>query len=522
MAGVSTTNRSNSADADGVATVFNFTFFVYSASHIKVYSVLDDALTPITTGITKVINSSFIGGSVTFAVAPADAVGEILVRREVPYTQETEFSDITRYKESAIEEALNTIVLQVQQLAEESARTLKYTEAAAVTDATIETPVDDAVAVFDGLTGRLRAGATIATIEAAGAEAAAAAASAAAALVSEGNADVSEAAAAASAAAAAASAASGLYANILPLTFANSPFVPPQSAEGTLYRCDCTGGNIVINLSALSVYGEDTKFAFVKVDGGANTITVNRGGSDTINGATSLPIATQYETHAILGDFTTAAWIDIVQSTGIPDNAVTNAKLADMAQATFKMRAAGTGTGDPIDGTAAQALSALGVVARVKDTTRTPTGISELFAIPANATRITLISTAALSTNGTSGFAVRGVVSGTPKTTGYSGINSFTQNIAPLAGQSSQTNGMGGANASVAAQTYFIKTVLDLIDAATFTWGYVTEVASVSAADFTAKCQGSVSFSAALTQVGLYTLNGTDVFDGGIVTCYTE
>ena len=43
----------------------------------------------------------------------------------------------------------------------------------------------------------------------------------------------------------------------------------------------------------------------------------------------------------------------------IDDNAVTNTKLADMAAATFKMRALGAGTGDPIDGTAAQAKAAL-------------------------------------------------------------------------------------------------------------------------------------------------------------------
>lgn len=40
-------------------------------------------------------------------------------------------------------------------------------------------------------------------------------------------------------------------------------------------------------------------------------------------------------------------------------NGVTNAKLAQMAQATFKMRASGAGTGDPIDGTVAQAKAAL-------------------------------------------------------------------------------------------------------------------------------------------------------------------
>ena len=43
----------------------------------------------------------------------------------------------------------------------------------------------------------------------------------------------------------------------------------------------------------------------------------------------------------------------------IQDGAVTNALLDDMAEATFKMRAAGAGTGAPIDGTATQAKTAL-------------------------------------------------------------------------------------------------------------------------------------------------------------------
>lgn len=47
----------------------------------------------------------------------------------------------------------------------------------------------------------------------------------------------------------------------------------------------------------------------------------------------------------------------------IRDNVVGNAELADMPQATFKMRAAGAGTGDPIDGTPAQAKAALAIAA---------------------------------------------------------------------------------------------------------------------------------------------------------------
>jgi hypothetical protein len=206
MAGVSTTNRSNSAAADGVTTVFNFSFFVYSAADIKVYSVLDDVLTPITTGITKAINSSNIGGTVTFSVAPLTAVGDILIRREVPYTQLTEFADIARYKETAIEAALNTLVLEIQQLAEDVALAPKFNFTAGVTDTTIEEAVDGASLYFDGVTGRIKAGATQTEIANAQTYALAAAASATAAAGSASAASTSASAASTSASAASTSA----------------------------------------------------------------------------------------------------------------------------------------------------------------------------------------------------------------------------------------------------------------------------------------------------------------------------
>jgi hypothetical protein len=52
-----------------------------------------------------------------------------------------------------------------------------------------------------------------------------------------------------------------------------------------------------------------------------------------------------------------------VASASVPDGAVTNAKLADMAQSTIKGRAAGAGTGDPTDLSAAQVRDILGIPA---------------------------------------------------------------------------------------------------------------------------------------------------------------
>jgi hypothetical protein len=50
---------------------------------------------------------------------------------------------------------------------------------------------------------------------------------------------------------------------------------------------------------------------------------------------------------------------DLVSGGVVPDDSVTNAKLANMAQSTIKGRAAGAGTGDPTDLSASQVRSIL-------------------------------------------------------------------------------------------------------------------------------------------------------------------
>lgn len=141
------------------------------------------------------------------------------------------------------------------------------------------------------------------------------------------------------AAAAASSAAEGLYNDVITITAAQSPYVPTVAQEGTLFRLDMTAGAIVVNLSALSVYNEDMKFGFVKVDATGNSATINRGGTDTINGANSASIGIQFETHVLVGDLQTGTWIDTVQATGIPNGTVTNARLANMPALTVKANA---------------------------------------------------------------------------------------------------------------------------------------------------------------------------------------
>jgi hypothetical protein len=95
----------------------------------------------------------------------------------------------------------------------------------------------------------------------------------------------------------------------------------------------------------------------VEIDGDlslSGTMTSGSVPADRVNSGT-LDVLRSW---AYTGDVTSSAGFGTLT---IGNDAVTNAKLSNMVQGTFKMRAAGAGTGDPIDGTAAQAKTALAI-----------------------------------------------------------------------------------------------------------------------------------------------------------------
>lgn len=364
------------------------------------------------------------------------------------------------------------------------------------------------------------------------ASAAAAAASETAAGVSETNAAASEAAAAvseanaaASEAAAAAAAAGGLYGNILTIAFADSPFTPALAAEGTLYRCDATGGAIVINLSALSVYAEDTKFAFVKVDAGVNTVTINRGGTDTIDGGTSVVQDTQYEVNAYLGDLGSGTWSRSVQTTGIANGSVTLAKLANI-DATTNGKVIGkiSGNGVPVlvdildeDAMSSNSASALPTQQSVKAyvdtavdavkvvsaTQNTTSGTAfDFTGIPSTVTQIDVVLIG-VSLSGTDNLLVQ-IGDGAVVTSGYSSSSD-------LGGAVTSTAGFI-AKAGSAGSTY--TGVIHLRKIGGSSWVASGAVRVPGGTDLGGALVGHVSLSGALDRVRL-TRTGTDTFDLG-------
>lgn len=108
-----------------------------------------------------------------------------------------------------------------------------------------------------------------------------------------------------SAIAAAAAAASGLYSAVQDKS-ANYTVVAGDA--GDLIRVTTTSGAVTITLPTISTVGDGFKIAIVKWTSDGNAVNVNRSGSDTINGATSVQIGSQYSQVILVADLETSTW----------------------------------------------------------------------------------------------------------------------------------------------------------------------------------------------------------------------
>ncbi len=122
-------------------------------------------------------------------------------------------------------------------------------------------------------------------------------------------------------------------------------------------------------INATAVSAPPTAVAGSTVAGAGLTYTT--GGILAVGGSTSVTVnANDVQRAALTGDVTAPANSN---ATTIAANAVTNAKLAQMAARTVKLRADGAGTGDPIDGTGAQLGEIYRAGTRIADSTSTGT-----------------------------------------------------------------------------------------------------------------------------------------------------
>jgi hypothetical protein len=127
------------------------------------------------------------------------------------------------------------------------------------------------------------------------------------------NAATSATAAANSATTAAAAAAAGLYRQVLDKT---ANYTVLAADQGTLFRMNTGSGALTVTLPQISTVTDGFKVSVVKWTGDANGVTINRSGSDTINGTTNATIGSQYTQTTFVADFETNTWLAVSSGLG--------------------------------------------------------------------------------------------------------------------------------------------------------------------------------------------------------------
>jgi len=286
---LATTINRISYTGNGVTTAFAFPYrFLANADLIVIVRTTAtgvEVTKTLTTHYTVSGAGAQAGGTVTMLTAPT-ALESITIIREPANTQEADFVENDPLPAETLETQLDRAFMAIQRLADKLARSAILTDGNTVAfDPTLPALiVPDTALVFNPTGDGFETGPSITDIADAATNAAAAAASAAAAAASA-------VAAAASAAAAAAASADALpWDDVVYKTFADSPIAITDANNGTTFAVDTSGGNVVFNLPQVSTLTLANPWAIVikkASTGDTNSITVNRGGADTIDNVTT-------------------------------------------------------------------------------------------------------------------------------------------------------------------------------------------------------------------------------------------
>lgn len=277
-------------------------------------------------------------------VADPTETDQIVVRRDMPML--TDMTPTLARLRDQIALEFDRTALRLQQLQEEGSRSLQMAE----TDVSGDSNVLPTIPADRGIKRNATGDGWVATDNDPDEQANDAAASAAAALVSENNAATSESnaavsetnagnsetAAASSETNAAASAVlaqnaanSGLYKQVIDK---NANYTIVVADQGALFQVDTSGGNVTITLELLATLGEDFRIAVSKMTGDANTVTVQRTGSDTVNGGASIVMDAQYAVYNFIGDMDDGEWLASDASiASIPDATETVKGIVELA-----------------------------------------------------------------------------------------------------------------------------------------------------------------------------------------------
>ena len=298
---ISNTNSRNNYTGNNSTDTYNYTFRIFNQEDLLVtVRDTDDVETTLelTTDYTVTGVGSLTGGTIVLVDGNLAAGYVLSIRRVVELVQETDIRNQGAFYPEIHEDQFDRGVMMAQQQQDEVDRSVKLAETIDPADfdtrlpASIVGSVNQTVmtnATGDGF----EPGPTANEITNAQSYATAAAAS--------------ETAAAASAAAAAASAiaaAASQWNDVQYLTSASSPFSVLDSHAGTMFEVDASSGSVIINLPAISglTLSGAWSIGIKKTDSSANTVTVNRNGTDTIDGATSKSISQQYAGFVLVPD----------------------------------------------------------------------------------------------------------------------------------------------------------------------------------------------------------------------------
>lgn len=324
---VTTTPSRISYSGDGTTTSFLFPYYFTALTDIGV--VLQNTTTGALT--TLVLNSTFtITGTLNAdygypngaTITPSTVVPsgtKITIFRATPALQPLGIAQAGPFPSRPIEAGLDNVVLVGQRAIDLSTRSMRLPDGYSKTfdptlPSTLDLNVGATVIVNTAGTGfdigpsgtdikNAQANAT-----AAATSATAAAASATAASGSASAASTSATNAAASAVVAQTAAASNVWNDVVFRTFADSPITIDSSSRGKMYSIDASGGAVVVNLPSIPTLSLTTPYVvgIKKSDAGTNTITINRGGTDTIDGATTKTIVTSGSGTALIPDTDTS------------------------------------------------------------------------------------------------------------------------------------------------------------------------------------------------------------------------
>ena len=229
-------------------------------------SVTPNVETTLVVDTNYTVNNVGVDGGGTITPASAHTAGwKIVITSNVPYEQDTDFTNQNSVMPEEAESMADKLGRQIKQIVEILSRTVKTTVGGGVQPDDLIDAINDAVT-------QTSTNATTATTQAGIA--------------------TTQAGIATTQAGIATAAVEGIpYRDVVFLTFANSPYTMTNADRGNMFSIDTSGGNFVFNLAQISGLTMPFTVGIKKATNDANTVTINRAGTDLIDAATSYVIS---------------------------------------------------------------------------------------------------------------------------------------------------------------------------------------------------------------------------------------